>query len=112
MKYLIIYSVIVTGIAITMTYNVVRLLEVNEVTVLNECQTVEARIRAMSLDDINKLMIVTSETLTEHYMEETREQVQKEHQDYSNRLAVEHMNDVVGILVKSIGSMPTSTLPY
>lgn len=75
-----------------------------------ECATLEQQVRLMNEDEINKLMIVTAEVLTEHYKEETRAQVEEEHTAYANRLALEHMNDVMGVLIKSIGAMPTSTI--
>lgn len=74
------------------------------------CPSLDEQVRQMNQDDINRLMIVTAETLTAHFKEETREQVEEEHTRYANRLALEHMNDVMGVLVKSIGAMPTSTI--
>lgn len=112
-KYLTLYSIASTFVAILMTYNVVQLLETTTVMVEpNECISLEDQIRGMSTDDTNKIMIILAETLTANYKEETREQVEKEHQDYANRLALGHMNNVVGVLVKSVGSMPTSTLSH
>lgn len=70
----------------------------------------EGELREMSVDELNKLMIITSEIFTAHYKESTREQVEAEHERYANQLALEHMNEVMGVLVKSIGAMPTSTL--
>lgn len=76
-----------------------------------QCAGLEDSIRNMDSDQLNKLMIVMAETFTAHYKDETRAQVEEEHKRYANRLALEHMNNVMGVLVKSIGAMPTSTLP-
>lgn len=76
----------------------------------HDCPTLEEQVRSMDADGLNKLLIVVSETFTHHYKEETRAQVEAEHEAYANSLALEHMNKVVGVLVKSIGDMPTSTL--
>lgn len=113
-KLLIIYSLATTAVAVLMTYQTVQLLESNTVLFTDapdECVSLETQVRAMSTDDVNKLMIVVAETLTANYKEATREQVEKEHEAHANRLALQHMNDVMGVLVKSIGAMPTSTLP-
>lgn len=112
-KYLLIYALAATMVAMTSTYAVVTLLE-TETIAINEpgpvCPSLEEQLRGMDADEVNSLLIIVGETLTAHYKEETREQVEKEHESYANRLALEHMNDVVGVLVKSIGAMPTSTL--
>ena len=94
-----------------MTANTVRLLSTYEVEVIGgECTSLEEQVRSMSTDEVNSLMIVVAETLTSNYKEATLEQFEQEHTNYSNRLALEHMNDVLGVLVKSVGAMPTSTL--
>lgn len=109
-KYILIYAIVVTVVAAIFVHNTVQLLETETVTFKNECIPLETQVREMTTDQTNKLMIVVAETLTDNYKEETREQVEKEHEAYANRLALEHMNDVMGVLVKSIGAMPTSTI--
>lgn len=78
------------------------------------CKTVEERVRTMSTDDINSLLIIVSETLTDNYREAKREEYENEMNRKLNHdaeiAAVTHLNDVTGVLVKSIGGMPTSTL--
>lgn len=104
------YSIVVTLVAAIFIYNTISLLEVSTVSVSKECLSLEEQIRTMSTDDVNKLMIVVAETLTENYRVATLEQFELEHVNHSNKLALEHMNDVLGVLVKSIGAMPTTTL--
>ena len=109
-KYILIYAIVVTVVAAIFVHNTVTLLETTTIEIKNECPALEDEIRGMTTDQTNKLMIVVAETLTDNYKEETREQVEKEHEAYANRLALDHMNDVMGVLIKSIGAMPTSTI--
>lgn len=111
MKYLITYAVVITVVAAVFVHNTVMLLGTNEVTV-TYCESVESKVRDMSTDDVNSLMIVAAETLTENYRTATLEQFEQEHKSYANSLALEHMNDVMGVLIRSVGAMPTSTISY
>lgn len=111
-KYTLTYSIVATVVAVLMTYNTVQLIGTNEVTLFNECEVLDldSAVRGMTIEETNKLMIVVAETLTESYKEETRERVEREHEEIANKMALGHMNDVMGVLIKSMGDMPTSTV--
>lgn len=100
-KYLIVYSVVVTFVAVLMTHNTVKLIATETVEVINECESLESQVRGMSNDEANSLLSVVAEAMALNYKEETREQVELEHQRYADRLALEHINDAVGDMVES-----------
>ena len=105
-----IYIAIIIALVGTVTLMSKQLATTDYVASTPNCPDLEAEIRSMDQEEINSLMIITAEVLTAHFKEETREQVEEEHTRYANRLALEHMNEVMGVLVKSIGAMPTSTI--
>ena len=124
-KYLTIYAITSTIVSIIFISNTISLLESNT-TIINPNQTnqtqttnqttktqnelVESYIRNLSTDQLNSLMIITAETLTENYRKETLTQFELEHERHANRLAIGHMNKVITVLTKSMSQHPTSTL--
>lgn len=78
------------------------------------CESLEEQIRTMSTDEINRLLIVASERLTDNYEAAIRPDLEEEFNRSVRATAaynaVEHMNEVNVVLGRSIQGMPTTTL--
>lgn len=114
-----IYSIIITVIALIFINATIQLLETTTITNQSNNTTTPLQItdeqlrnHLLTLNEkqINGVLITIANTLTEIEKEKTLPQFEKEHTAHANRLAIEHMNTVLGVLIKSIGAFPDSNI--